>query len=352
MIETLSIRNFKVLREVDLHLRPLTLIVGPNASGKSTILEVLRHFWDYISEGIAVLPSSTEGNILLSRSPRGEIKLKGSGKFAGKHLKVELGPSGKLKTWEADGNWEGLDFHEGLGKRGQLQALQTLRSELEPAQALSLDVERLAAPSYLKEIRTVLPNDGEGLSAYLASLSVEYPVHFQGIVRKLRAIVPVVENIRLRPAYVIDDLGRHVGYELLFDMRGAEGIPASSVSEGTLLTLGLLTVLSSAEPPQLVLIDDLERGLHPKALGDLIQQFRLLQEQNPELQIVATSHSPYLLDYLKAEEVLLTSLDQDGYAAVKSLTEHPEYERWKDLMAPGEFWSTVGESWITEPVAK
>jgi hypothetical protein len=75
---------------------------------------------------------------------------------------------------------------------------------------------------------------------------------------------------------------------------------------------------------------------------------RLIQQQNPELQIVATSHSPYLLDYVKAEEVLLTSLDQDGYAVVKSLTEHPEYERWKDLMAPGEFWRTVGESWVTE----
>lgn len=66
------------------------------------------------------------------------------------------------------------------------------------------------------------------------------------------------------------------------------------------------------------------------------------------LQIVATTHSPYLLDYVEADEVLLTSLGDDGYAAVKPLTEHPDYERWKDVMAPGEFWSTVGERWITE----
>ena len=56
--------------------------------------------------------------------------------------------------------------------------------------------------------------------------------------------------------------------------------------------------------------------------------------------------------HFKAEEILLTSLDEEGYAAVKPLTDHPEYERWKDLMAPGEFWSTVGESWITEGDSK
>jgi predicted ATPase len=99
------------------------------------------------------------------------------------------------------------------------------------------------------------------------------------------------------------------------------------------------------------LIDDLERGLHPRAMGNLVKQFRLLQQQNPDLQIVATTHSPYLLDYVEADEVLLTSVSEDGYAAIKPLTDHPDYERWKDVMAPGEFWSTVGERWVTaEPV--
>lgn len=114
------------------------------------------------------------------------------------------------------------------------------------------------------------------------------------------------------------------------------------------MALGILSVLVAPDPPKLLLIDDLESGLHPKALGDLVQQLRKVQEQHPELQIVATSHSPYLLDYLQAEEILLTSLDEDGYAVVKPLTDHPEYERWKDLMAPGEFWSTVGEDWVTK----
>lgn len=138
------------------------------------------------------------------------------------------------------------------------------------------------------------------------------------------------------------------GYELLFDMKGAEGIPAIAVSEGTLLTLGLLTALSMQDTPQVILVDDLERGLHPKAIGELIQQIRRLQGQDSTLQLIATSHSPYLLDHLNADEILLTSLSEEGHAFVKPLAEHPDCERWKDLMAPGEFWSTVGEDWITQ----
>lgn len=139
-----------------------------------------------------------------------------------------------------------------------------------------------------------------------------------------------------------------IGYELIFDMQAGEGIPAYAVSEGTLLTLALISVLVGPSPPTLVLIDNLERGLHPKALGDLVAQIRSLQKQNPDLQIVATSHSPYLLDYLEADEILLTSLNEDGYSSVKALSDHPDYDRWKDVMAPGEFWSTVGESWVVQ----
>jgi hypothetical protein len=80
----------------------------------------------------------------------------------------------------------------------------------------------------------------------------------------------------------------------------------------------------------------------------LIKLLRRTQESNPELQIVATSHSPYLVDFLQAEEVLLTSLDEDGYAVIRPLTDHPDYERWKGFMDPGEFWSTVGEGWVTK----
>jgi len=131
-------------------------------------------------------------------------------------------------------------------------------------------------------------------------------------------------------------------------MRGAKDLPAHTISEGTLLVIGLLTVLMSLAAPRLVLMDNLDRALHPRAMGELVKHLRTILEKQPDLQIVATSHSPYLIDHLEPSEVLLTTLQQDGCALCAPLAEHPDFPKWKGLMSPGEFWSTVGEDWTKQ----
>ena len=44
MIEKVSFRNFKAYRSLDLELEPFTVVVGPNASGKTTLFEGLDLF--------------------------------------------------------------------------------------------------------------------------------------------------------------------------------------------------------------------------------------------------------------------------------------------------------------------
>jgi energy-coupling factor transporter ATP-binding protein EcfA2 len=334
MIENLSLRNFKVLREVDLKLQRFTLIVGPNASGKSSLLEALEYFGHH---GSRSKEKQRAPEAVRSRASQGFMGMRASGSAEGIPFDFEIVFKG------------GQAYFDGISGIGQLARPfpPALELTVRPVM-LRLDVQKLAAASYSKKVELSLPHDGEGLSSILAGLQLEQAGNFNKIVEQLKIVVPGVKNVRLKQALV----GEIVGFELRFDMKGAEDIPAWAVSEGTLLTLGLLTLLGLPDAPRLVLIDELEHGLHPKALKDLVLQLRRLQEENPELQIVATSHSPYLLDHFKAEEILLTSLDDEGYAAVKPLTDHPEYERWKDLMAPGEFWSTVGESWITEGDSK
>jgi predicted ATPase len=329
MIETFKIRNYKVLREVDFHLRPLTLIVGPNASGKTTILEAIEYLLGAVRNDLPPF----DVHDLLSRAARGDFLLECRGRFLGEEASLR---------WRYSPEEPALETRLG-GRPWPMD--QKFKETLGATFKASFDLKKLAAPSYPKQTKLVLPPDGDGLSSILSGLHLQYPARFRDLVEQLRQVIPVVRDLRFRRASLDNN---SVGDELLFDMTGTESVPARSVSHGTLMTLGVLTVLATPDPPKLLLLDDLESGLHPKALGDLVRQLRKVQEQNPELQIVATSHSPYLLDYLQAEEILLTSLDEEGYAVVRSLTEHPEYERWKDLMAPGEFWSTVGEDWVTK----
>src|SRR5207244_1762002 len=112
---------------------------------------------------------------------------------------------------------------------------------------------------------------------------------------------------------------RHINREvvadaLVFDFEGAPDIPADLAGEGTILVLGLLTVLLGPARPRVILFDDLDRGLHPLAQTSLIAVLRTILDQNLELQVVATTHSPYVLDDLKPNEVRLTALRPDGTA--------------------------------------
>jgi hypothetical protein len=115
-----------------------------------------------------------------------------------------------------------------------------------------------------------------------------------------------------------------------------------------LLVLGLLAALHAPDRPNLVLLDDLDRGLHHGAQKELMSLLRGLLETNPDLQVIATTHSPYMLDCMGTNEVRMTLLRDDGATVCAALTRHPQFEKWKDEMAPGELWSLFGEKWLAE----
>ncbi len=226
-----------------------------------------------------------------------------------------------------------------------------------------LDPEKLAEPSFLGSGDGDVGDDGSRMAAVLADLAVTDRLRFDTIVSGLCNVVPSVKGIRferesmsetayerspLHPELFYDRVTRSVGYRLLVDTTGGTGIDAKHVSFGTLVTLALLTILSTTKGPTLLMIDELERGLHPRALATLISQLRTLTSARPELQLIATTHSPYLADQFKPDEIVLTTLADDGNVVAGSLKDHPEFERWKNEMAPGEFWSTFGEDWLAK----
>jgi hypothetical protein len=239
-----------------------------------------------------------------------------------------------------------------------------LARELGSARKLRLDVEKLAASSYSDEETPRLAIDGEGLASVLDDLAGRTPDVFQSIQDAASQIVPTLTRIRTRRAKVheriqqeirIDDepLTRTVeranwGQQLVLDFKGAPDVPAPLASEGTLLVIGLLTALLTEPRPRLLLLDDIDKALHPRAQRELVAQLRRVLALDPELQIIATSHSPYLLDHFDPQDVLVTALRADGSTACAPLTAHPDFERWKSTTHAGELWSFLGDDWVAE----
>ncbi len=374
MIQKVSFRNFKAYRSLDLDLEPLTVIVGPNASGKTTLLQGLR-----IALGLAagqgvrtIFPRIVARDALVSYGTSSSIEWSFSGEWDGSSGSVRLLSKAEEENVSMAGQWAGAEFEDtyplgdgpvSLGAQLLFKHKHSsLRKALRSTSILRFEVQSLANASYSDAPVPEMDGSGNGLASVLAYLKLSQDEMFEEIEQALKQIVPSVRHIRIERAEVnqttlrtiaLDEQRHQVpeqrklwGNKVILDMRGAKGIPADSAGEGTLMTLGLLTVLMGPKRPRLVLLDDIELGLHPVAQGKLIETLRKLQTRDPGLQIVATSHSPFILNYLKPEEVRMAFLAENGFARCEKLTAHPEFERWKDMMSPGEFWSTVGESWV------
>lgn len=206
--------------------------------------------------------------------------------------------------------------------------------------------------------------DGHGLASVLAWMKGAAEDELAGITTDLARVVPGVKRIRtLREKVSKRDMERitidgqpvwrPVDSTLLgdrFELEFSNGasIPADLLSEGTVLALGLLTKLREPGRPRLVLLDDIDRGLHLAAQGELVAILRDILELQAGLQIVCTTHSPYLLDLFKPEEVRVMALDSARRTRVRALSEHPDIEKWKFGTQTGELWATLGEAWVLE----
>ncbi|HWE35446.1 MAG TPA: AAA family ATPase [Isosphaeraceae bacterium] len=361
VLRTIRFRNFKCLRRVDLDLERFTVLIGPNASGKTSVLQGIHYLarttttsdfgtklWDELigfaySDNPKITTELTiEGEIL-----GGVVRLRLEKKEGGLY-----GPF--AETQNASGEWELLERsgHPGGESASWIGIL------------LRLDARLVAQPSYNASLSPGSEYDGSGVPWFLAEMKLEQDEKFERIQDQLRAVIPTVRGIRIKKADVVKDVPVEseggarvqsqrmffVGRKLELDVKGANEVSATHASEGTLIVLGLLTILemvAERETPVIVLMDDLDRGLHPRAQRELVGLLRRFLDINPNMQIIATTHSPYLLDTLSASEVRLTAPRDDGTTACARLDEHPEFEKWKDDFAPGEFWSAVGEEWVT-----
>lgn len=98
----------------------------------------------------------------------------------------------------------------------------------------------------------------------------------------------------------------------------------------------------------LLLIDDIEHGLHPSIQIDLVNKIKDCQRINPLVQVVMATHSAILLNELKYDQIIVIQKNE-GHHYIKLLSEHEEAEECYMTAKAGEFWSVVGDEWCNKP---
>jgi predicted ATPase len=321
MIESIRFRNFKVLKDTTLPLGRFSLIVGPNGSGKSTVFQALRAAKDPDIVGF--------DQLLSAGAPRDRSV----------ELVVEWGPpvngAGSFVRWSSDRSGERtLRASSTSDEQGAVdREISRFRFYSLQPHAVRQPVRLVPAPEF--------DESGLGLAAILDHMHGRHPERFDALNEEWSRWLPEYDRILLETT----DVGEKS--VLLRTSEGRHAIPASALSDGTLLALAILTIAYVPEPPSLACFEEPDHGIHPRLLRHVQDALYRLSypegfgEEREPVQVIATTHSPYFLDLFKdhPEEVVIAS--KTGLEA--------RFDRLSDLPNVGEILEGVslGDVWYT-----
>jgi predicted ATPase len=377
LIEGFRVQNYRSLRDVTLGklsgqqagepLTPLTVVIGKNGVGKSTLFDAFGFVADCLSFDVeAACDMKQRGGFerMLSRGVSGPIRFEiyyreGQGERPITYeLSIAQDSSGRpfveseaLKQ-RRKGQKHGrpfpflrLDHGKGTVWAGE-EAVEIEGEEDRTQEAVELtDLRQLgiATMGTLKEHPRIkrfrdflkgwylsyfhpdaarsLPSagpqkhlniHGDNIGNVVQFLEREHPDRFKIVLARIAAKIPGVQTIDTR---ITDD--KRV---LLRFNDGVFGDPffAQQMSDGTLKVFAYLLMMEDPEPPPFICIEEPENGLYHKLLEALAKEFRShATGKKGAPQIFVTTHQPYFVDALTPQEVWILEKGDDGYSTLR-----------------------------------
>ena len=360
MLKRVSIQNFKSLKDVTLDLQKVNLLIGPNNSGKTNFLKAVEGFSlnGLGSQNVADLEA-----ISFKHQPvniRYEFEfLPDPDEYMAKKYNI-----GKNRIYHYSQVYEIKNFDD-------LTIVETIKDDwFTNEDNIKLEIEVLGGhrreffefkytkifkPDPSKLIQQVkfsadqvdLLADCSNLISFYFYVDSNFKRNSKKIQDDLSKCIPEIEHFTLPPVKV----GNESMLGLRFFDKDEVGYWADEVSEGVLYFLALLCIVNQPNPPKLLLLEEPEKGIHPRRIREVMDFiFRLAEEK--DVQIILTTHNEHVLDDFstRPESVFVFDKDDDGATYVRNLQKdiiEPTNQRNRELgLDEIDLTTNLSENWL------
>lgn len=320
MIENVEIHNFRGLRNVKVSLARLTVLIGPNNSGKTSFLRAIERVG---TAAFSKPPGISPVDLARTDFWRSDAKNQIAMQIGGRTMSVS---AKKNHQHLYETKLDGTDFAPVAFFRLPFDVKMQADGFKDTPNAADL---KLGAR-------------GENVAAMVDYMLRRNRDRFDAMLKEARELIPGLQSLSIStptPQTRRLDLVMEGGWEM----------PADSASSGVRLLLFFLTLAHQSDPPKTILIEEPENGIHPRRLEEVMQMLIRLAESPSGPQVILSTHSPYLIDCLDLNKhsVLVFRRDADGGCTARQVDKEKLRPFLNEFML-GEIWMNLGEEQIVE----
>lgn len=350
-LDSLTIRGFQSIRELNVQLDDLNVLIGPNGAGKSNFISYFRMLSELVERRLQLWVSKRGGaDRLLTFGVKETQEIYSLLLFGLNGYEFTLEPTvdGGFVFVKERLHFEGSYKHtaDSLGS-GHQEA--QLKNKIQPNRKTIAEYCYHAISSWkifhfhdtsdtagVKRLVSVddadyLRSDASNLAAYLYRMRRRYPDTYDQIRKTVQLAIPFFDDFVLEPQVQPNGDAQ---IRLLWRQTNSDyPMWPTQLSDGSIRFICLATALLQPNPPSTIIIDEPELGLHPYAITLL---GALMRSASTQMQIIVSTQSVPLLNEFSIDNLIVVEREE-GVSVFKRLDE-ADFRLWLEDYSVGELW--------------
>lgn len=347
MLSVIKIKGYKSIKDLELNLRPLNILIGANGVGKSNFISFFKLINNIYEQRLQQYALKNGIDNLLHYGRKNTEFIEGYLDFGNNAYLFKLLPTLDDTLFIAredsilnnSGKYNKSFYHENI-KESAIKSSDTLRNKylggyMESYKIYHFHDTSIAAPlrsSSSVQDNRMLKEDGGNLAAYLYYLQEKHPTNFKRIERTIQSVIPFFDHFNLEPSF-LDAQKIHLEWtekefpDAYFN--------AQHLSDGSLRFIALTTLLLQPNLPKLIIIDEPELGLHPTAINKLSGLIKSASDK--DCQIIISTQSVNLINNFDPADII--TVDKEENQSVFNRLDSDALSGWLNDYSLGELWS-------------